>query len=81
MSSRAMSIASTQFSPRETFIPRTPPVSRPMGRASDSLKRAAWPERETMMMSSSPSVTRTATSSSSSRMLIAMMPSALMGVL
>ena len=67
--------------PRETFMPRTPPVPRPIGRASDSWKRDAWPECETMMMSSSPLVLRTATSSSSSRMLIAMMPSALIGVL
>jgi hypothetical protein len=45
------------------------------------LKRAAWPERDTMMMSSFPLVRRTATSSSSSRTLSAMMPSALIGVL
>ncbi len=62
-------------------MPRTPPVSRPIGRALASLNRAAWPERDTMMMSSSPPVLRTATSSSSSRILIAMMPSALIGVL
>ncbi len=62
-------------------MPRTPAVSRPIGRASASEKRAAWPERAIMMMSSSPSVRRTATSSSSSRILIAMMPSALIGVL
>ena len=74
-------MASTQLSPRETFMPRTPPVSRPIGRVCSSEKRAAWPERETMMMSSSPLVRRTATSSSSSRILIAMMPSALIGVL
>ena len=53
----------------------------PSARAWSSLKRAAWPERETMMMSSSPLVRRTATSSSSSRILIAMIPSALIGVL
>src|SRR3954465_10994104 len=53
-------------------MPRTPPVSRPMGRASDSWKRAAWPEWETMMMSSSPLVTRTATSSSPPRVLSAL---------
>ena len=62
-------------------MPLTPPVSRPIARTSDSWKRAAWPERETIRMSSSPLVRRTATSSSSSRMLIAMMPSALIGVL
>ena len=33
-------------------MPRTPLVSRPIGRTASSLKRAAWPERETMMMSS-----------------------------
>ena len=62
-------------------MPRTPLVSRPIGRTRVSLKRAAWPECETMMMSSSPSVRRTSTSSSPSRSLIAMMPSALIGVL
>ena len=29
------------FLPRDTFMPRTPLVSRPIGRASDSWKRAA----------------------------------------
>ena len=62
-------------------MPRTPPVSRPIGRAASSLKREAWPERDTMMIVSSPSISRTATSSSSSRILIAMIPSALIGVL
>ena len=74
-------MVSTRLSPRETFMPFTPPVSRPIGRTWSSLKRAACPERDTMMMSSSPLVRRTATSSSSSRILIAMMPSALIGVL
>ena len=62
-------------------MPRTPLVSRPIARTALSEKRDAWPERETMMMSSSPLVRRTAISSSSSRMLIAMIPSALIGVL
>ena len=62
-------------------MPCTPLVSRPIGRTLLSLNRAAWPERDTMMMSSSPLVRRTAISSSSSRMLMAMMPSALIGVL
>ena len=64
-----------------TFMPRTPVVSRPIERTSDSWKRTAWPARETISTSSSPEVRRTATSSSSSRTLMAMMPSALIGVL
>ena len=44
-------------------------------------KRTARPALEIMRISSSPLVRRTATSSSSSRILIAMMPSALIGVL
>jgi len=74
-------MANTELFFCETFMPRTPLVSRPMDRTWLSLKRAAWPERETMMMSSWPLVRRTATSSSSSRMLMAMIPSALIGVL
>ena len=62
-------------------MPRTPLVSRPIARASDSLKRTVRPAWETIRISSSSSTRRTATSSSSSRMLIAMMPSALIGVL
>ena len=64
----------------ETFIPLTPAVPRPIGRASFSLKRMAWPDLETMMMSSLPEVIRTRTSSSPLRMLIAMIPSARIGV-
>ena len=74
-------MASTALPFWETFMPRTPLVSRPIARTWLSLKRAAWPERETMMMSSWPLVRRTAISSSSSRMLMAMIPSALIGVL
>jgi hypothetical protein len=74
-------MASTALSGCETFIPRTPLVSRPIERTCASLNRAAWPDRETMMMSSCPLVRRTAINSSSSRMLIAMIPSALIGVL
>ena len=62
-------------------MPFIPDVSRPIGRIWDSWKRAACPERQTIRMSSSPLVRRTATSSSSGRMLIAMIPSALIGVL
>ena len=49
--------------------------------AVGSVHRAAWPERETMITVSCPLVRLTAISSSSSRMLIAMIPSALIGVL
>ena len=84
-SSRATSIARTRFgSPPtlpETFIPLTPEVSRPIDRTFDSLKREAWPDFETIRMSSSPEVRRTWTSSSPSRTLIAMIPSARIGVL
>ena len=52
-----------------------------MARTSDSWKRIAWPPRETIRMSSSPSESRTPMSSSSSRILIAMIPSAFSGVL
>ncbi len=62
-------------------MPRTPLVSRPMLRASASEHRTARPAREIMRISSPGSTRRTATSSSSSRMLIAMIPSALIGVL
>ena len=55
-------------------MPITPPVARPMGRASDSLKRIACPLRETMRTSSSPSVSLTSISSSSPRRLMAMRP-------
>ena len=64
-----------------TFIPRTPLVSRPIARTCDSSKRTAWPERETTSTVSPGSTLRTAMSSSSSRILIAMIPSALIGVL
>ena len=62
-------------------MPRTPLVSRPIARASSSRKRTVRPSWETIRISSPGSTRRTATSSSSSRMLIAMMPSALIGVL
>ena len=62
-------------------MPRTPLVSRPIARASSSLKRTVRPSCETIRISSPGSTRRTATSSSSSRMLIAMIPSALIGVL
>ena len=75
-----MSIAMTSLSPL-TSMPRTPLVSRPIERASDSAKRTVRPSLETISTSSPSSTRRTATSSSSSRMLIAMMPSALIGVL
>ncbi len=80
MSSWATSMAITS-PPSPTFMPRTPPVSRPMARASPSANRTARPARETMMISESSSTRRTAMSSSSSRILMAMMPSALIGVL
>ena len=80
MSSRATSIAITRPS-LPTSMPRTPVVSRPIERASDSAKRTVSPARETMITSSPGSTARTASSSSSSRMLIAMIPSALIGVL
>ena len=64
-----------------TSMPRTPVVSRPIGRASDSAKRTVRPARETMMISALGSTARTASSSSSSRILMAMIPSALIGVL
>jgi hypothetical protein len=80
-SSRATSIARTSLPLPVMFIPRTPPVARPIARASASSKRTASPSLETMRISSPGSTRRTATSSSSSRMLIAMMPSALIGVL
>src|SRR6202035_2409797 len=47
----------------------------------DSAKPTVRPAREAMITSSPGSTARTASSSSSSRMLIAMMPSALIGVL
>ena len=62
-------------------MPRTPSVARPIARASFSEKRIAWPFRETSRMSSPGEQSRTATSSSPSRILIAMIPSALSGVL
>ncbi len=80
-----MSIARTRLGlpsiVSETFIPRTPEVSRPIARTLSSLNRDALPERETMRISSSPLVSRTWTSSSPSRTLIAMIPSARIGVL
>ena len=79
-SSRAMSMLMTS-SPLRSRMPRTPEVLRPVGRTSLSWKRMACPRRLTMMMSSSPEVLRTAISSSPSRMSMAMMPSALSGVL
>ena len=62
-------------------MPLTPLVSRPIGRTSFSEKRDAWPDLETIRMSSLPEVSRTWTSSSPSRILIAMIPSARIGVL
>ncbi len=62
-------------------MPLTPEVSRPIERTASSLKRLAWPDLETSSRSSSPLVSRTWTSSSSSRTLIAMIPSARIGVL
>ena len=62
-------------------MPRTPSVARPIARASASENRIAWPLRETSRMSSPFETWRTATSSSPSRILIAMIPSALSGVL
>ena len=51
MSSRATSIAIvTPLAP--TSMPRTPVVSRPIERTSDSAKRTVSPARETMMISS-----------------------------
>ncbi len=80
-----MSIASTRlatpFTFAATFMPLTPLVSRPIDRTFDSEKRDAWPDLETSRMSSSPEVRRTWTSSSPSRILIAMIPSARIGVL
>ena len=52
MSSRATSIAITRPS-LPTSMPRTPVVSRPIARASDSAKRTVSPARETMIISSS----------------------------
>ena len=62
-------------------MPLTPEVSRPIGRTAVSWKREAWPDFETSSRSSSPEVSRTWTSSSPSRTLIAMIPSARIGVL
>ncbi len=62
-------------------MPCTPEASRPIGRTSCSEKRIACPRRETISTSSSPEEWRTPTSSSPSRILIAMIPSALSGVL
>ena len=80
-----MSIASTRFASRPilpaTFIPRTPEVSRPIGRTAFSENREAWPDFETSSTSSLPEVNLTWTSSSPSRTLIAMIPSARIGVL
>ena len=53
----------------------------PIALTLDSEKREAWPDLETSRMSSSPEVSRTWTSSSLSRILIAMIPSARIGVL
>ena len=55
-------------------IPITPPVARPIARASVSLKRIVWPFREMRNTSSVPSVSRTSISSSSPRRLIAASP-------
>jgi hypothetical protein len=52
----------------------TPDVLRPIGRASDSLKRMAMPLAVASTTSSPGLVTTTSTSSSSSRSLMAMMP-------
>ena len=62
-------------------MPLTPEVSRPIGRTAFSLNREACPDFETRSRSSSPEVRRTWTSSSPSRTLIAMIPSARIGVL
>ena len=62
-------------------MPCTPDASRPIARTSFSWKRIAWPLRDTISMSSSPDECRTPTSSSPSRILIAMIPSDLSGVL
>ena len=59
----------------------TPEALRPVGRTSASWKRIAWPRRLTIRRSSSPEVWRTVMSSSSSRIVMAMMPSALSLVL
>ena len=67
-------------SPLRSFMPITPPVARPIARASFSSKRTVWPLRDVSRTSSSPEVRRTPISSSPSRMLIAMMPSDLRGV-
>ena len=80
-----MSIASTRFAPPPDLAGDVHPpdagVSRPIGRTGFSLKREAWPDFETSSRSSSPEVSLTCTSSSPSRTLIAMIPSALIGVL
>ena len=75
-SSRAISTAITS-SPLRSFMPATPDATRPIGRTSPSENRTAWPLRDTMRTSSLPSVRRTPISSSPSRILSAMMPSAL----
>ena len=62
-------------------MPATPEAGRPIARTSLSWNRTAWPRRETIRMSSSPSERRTPISSSPSRILSAMIPSALSGVL
>ena len=74
-------MASTELPFWDTFIPRTPLVSRPI--AADGVLREAGGlpgarDHEDVVV---PLVRRTAISSSSSRMLMAMMPSALIGVL
>ena len=55
-------------------MPFTPLELRPMGRASDSLKRMAMPRAVESTSSSPGLVTTTSTSSSPSRSLMAMMP-------
>src|SRR6266511_1917154 len=62
-------------------MPCTPDASRPIDRTSFSAKRMAWPTRDTIKTSSVPLECRTPTSSSPSRILIAIIPSALRFVL
>src|SRR4051794_22843136 len=74
-------MASTSLPAPSIVMPRTPPAGRPIARTSSSSKRTVSPPLETIRISAPRSTRRTATSSSSSRMPIAMMPSALIGVL
>ncbi len=62
------------WSPARKRIPRTPRDTRPIGRASFSWKRMAWPSEVEIRISFSPVVMRIQRSSSPSSKLMAIKP-------